>query len=161
MKPSANLIVPNSSRPCKRRSSQTTREPASRSRTHRRQSLVLRLVHEMQTSDRDSRLMEKSTNGKPSGKRPWGKQVQGVNFRGNQCASCKLDIQCKILEDNSAALAMATKVLLPKRQPPRTKLVKVKHHHFRNHVANGKISLHTVASANQVAGITQSLCNWT
>ncbi|KAI2513026.1 hypothetical protein MHU86_1317 [Fragilaria crotonensis] len=58
-------------------------------------------------------------------------------------------IHCKVFEDNSGALAMAQ---VPKMRP-RTKHLNVKYHHFRSHVANGDISLHAVASADQEADI--------
>ena len=59
-------------------------------------------------------------------------------------------VTCKVFEDNGAgALEMAR---TPKMRP-RTKHINIKYHHFREAVANKQVTLHSVASADQVADI--------
>jgi hypothetical protein len=58
-------------------------------------------------------------------------------------------VHCKVFEDNSGALEMGR---LPKMRP-RTKHICVRMHHFREHVRQGKISLHKIPSRYQLADI--------
>jgi hypothetical protein len=58
-------------------------------------------------------------------------------------------IHCKAFEDNSGALEMAR---MP-RMRPRTKHINVSYHHFRSHVANGKITVHAVSTEDQIADL--------
>ena len=58
-------------------------------------------------------------------------------------------VHCKVFEDNSGALEMAR---MPKMRP-RTKHINVKMHHFREHVANGDISIHAIGTLEQLADI--------
>jgi len=58
-------------------------------------------------------------------------------------------LHCKAFEDNSGALELAK---TPKMRP-RTKHINIKYHHFREHVRTGLISIHKVASENQLADI--------
>mmetsp|Transcript_28700 Transcript_28700/g.41073 ORF Transcript_28700/g.41073 Transcript_28700/m.41073 type:complete len:760 (+) Transcript_28700:1583-3862(+) len=61
----------------------------------------------------------------------------------------KVDIHCKIFEDNSGALELAK---VPKMRP-RTKHLNIKYHHFRQHVQSGLLSLHAVTTEQQIADI--------
>ena len=56
-------------------------------------------------------------------------------------------LHCKVFEDNSGALEMAT---TPKFRP-RTKHINVKWHHFRDYVERGQISIHPIDTTNQLA----------
>ena len=58
-------------------------------------------------------------------------------------------VTCKVFEDNAGALEMAR---TPKMRP-RTKHMNIKYHHFREAVANKQVTLHSVASEDQVADI--------
>jgi hypothetical protein len=58
-------------------------------------------------------------------------------------------VHCKVFEDNSGALEMGR---LPKMRP-RTKHICVRMHHFREHVRNGRISLHKIPTRFQLADI--------
>jgi hypothetical protein len=58
-------------------------------------------------------------------------------------------VHCKVFEDNSGALEM---VRLPKMRP-RTKHINVRMHHFREHVRQGKITIHKVPSRYQLGDI--------
>ncbi len=63
-------------------------------------------------------------------------------------------IHCKTFEDNSGALQLAR---LPKMRP-RTRHINVKYHHFREAVAQGKISIQHVASKDQLGdALTKNL----
>ena len=60
------------------------------------------------------------------------------------------DSHCRVLEDNSGAYEMAR---LPKMRP-RTRHLNVKLHHFREDVRLGRISIHKIATDEQLADIT-------
>jgi hypothetical protein len=63
-------------------------------------------------------------------------------------------IHCKTLEDNSGALQLAR---LPKMRP-RTRHINVKYHHFREAVAQGRVSIQHVASKDQLGdALTKNL----
>ena len=64
-------------------------------------------------------------------------------------ASMPPTVHCKVFEDNSGALEMGS---LPKMRP-RTKHICVRMHHFREHVRQGKLSLHKIPSRYQLADI--------
>ena len=61
----------------------------------------------------------------------------------------RVDIHCKIFEDNSGALELAK---VPKMRP-RTKHLNIKYHHFRQHWQSGLLSLHAVSTEEQIANI--------
>ena len=56
---------------------------------------------------------------------------------------------CKAFEDNSGALEMAR---MP-RMRPRTKHINCAYHHFRSHVALGKITIHAISTEDQVGDL--------
>jgi hypothetical protein len=63
-------------------------------------------------------------------------------------------VHCKTFEDNSGALQLAR---LPKMRP-RTRHINVKYHHFREHVAQGKVTIQHVASKDQLGdALTKNL----
>jgi hypothetical protein len=58
-------------------------------------------------------------------------------------------VHCKVFEDNVGALEMSK---LPKMRP-RTKHIGVRMHHFREHVRQGKLTIHKVPTELQLADI--------
>jgi hypothetical protein len=56
-------------------------------------------------------------------------------------------VHCRVFEDNSGALEMAT----THKYRPRTKHLNVKLHHFRDYVTRGEISIHPIDSTLQQA----------
>ena len=58
-------------------------------------------------------------------------------------------VHCKVFEDNSGALEMSR---LPKMRP-HTKHINIRMHHFREHVREGKISIHKIPTDYQLADI--------
>jgi hypothetical protein len=74
------------------------------------------------------------------------KEMQGLGF---DLTEDKPKVHCKVFEDNSGALIMATE----HKTRPRTKHLNVKYHHFRDHVVRGDITIHPVESSSQHADI--------
>ena len=68
-------------------------------------------------------------------------QEQGVNIMNGQA-----EIKCKVFEDNSGALTIAT---LPKIRL-RTKYINTKYWHFKEHLEQGKINIHPVSTKDQI-----------
>ena len=70
------------------------------------------------------------------------------------CITQKLHptFHCKIFEDNSGAIYLATGVKHPKMRP-RTKHIIIKYHHFRHAVAKGDVTVEHIASEDQLADI--------
>jgi hypothetical protein len=58
-------------------------------------------------------------------------------------------VYCKAFEDNLGALEMAR---MP-RMRPRTKHINVAYYHFRSHVAEGKITIHAIGTADQIGNL--------
>ena len=56
-------------------------------------------------------------------------------------------VRCRVFEDNSGALEMAR----VHKYRPRTKHINVKYHHFRDHVSDGKITIHPIGTNEQPA----------
>jgi hypothetical protein len=68
---------------------------------------------------------------------------------GIAVASPKTKILCKLFCDNSGAVEL---IRLPKVRP-RTKHINVKMHHFREHVASGRVTVQYVPTTDQQADI--------
>ena len=68
---------------------------------------------------------------------------------GIDVAPTTTKILCKLFCDNSGACEL---IRLPKLRP-RTKHINTKMHHFREHVASGRISVQQVTTEEQVADI--------
>ena len=64
---------------------------------------------------------------------------------------------CKVFEDNSGAIYLATGVKHPKMRP-RTKHINIKYHHFRNKVMDGTLSIHQVPTQDMLADILTKNC---
>ena len=58
-------------------------------------------------------------------------------------------VHCKTFEDNSGALEIAKEYKIR----PRTKHINLRYHHFREHVTRGDISIHPIATSDQIADI--------
>ena len=71
-------------------------------------------------------------------------QEQGISMMDS-----KAKINCKVFEDNSGALNIAS---MPKMRP-RTKYINIKYWHFREHLEQGKITIHPVSTKDQIADI--------
>ena len=66
---------------------------------------------------------------------------------GFQVTSEQAKVHCRVFEDNSGALEMAT----VHKYRPRTKHLNVKLHHFREYVESAEISIHKIHTTDQVA----------
>ena len=72
--------------------------------------------------------------------------VEDARTVGWNVAEAAPRVHCKAFEDNSAALEMAR----PPKMRPRTKHTGMRMHHFREHVRQGKISIHKIPSECQL-----------
>ena len=60
----------------------------------------------------------------------------------------------RVFEDNESAIAIANS----SKFSPRTKHIAIKYHHFRQYIKNGKISIHSIDTKEQIAdGFTKPL----
>jgi hypothetical protein len=66
------------------------------------------------------------------------------------------NIHCKVFEDNSGALVMAT----VHKSRPRTKHLNVKLHHFRDYITRKEISIHPIDTSMQLADYLTKAVNW-
>jgi len=62
-------------------------------------------------------------------------------------------IHCKVFEDNAGAIEIAN---VPKMRP-RTKLLNIKYHHFREEVRKGTISIYHTRTEDQIADVFTKL----
>ena len=80
--------------------------------------------------------------------------VRELRNNGFDYAATKPTIHCKVFEDNSGALEIAT----VHKFRPRTKHINTQYHHFRFYVESGKITIHAISTEEQRADIlTKSL----
>jgi hypothetical protein len=85
---------------------------------------------------------------------PMMELIKELSSKGVAMTSSKPEIHCKVFEDNSGAIEIAS---VPKMRP-RTKHINVKYHHFRDYVERGEISIHPIKTEDQPADIlTKSL----
>lgn len=66
---------------------------------------------------------------------------------GHKIQSVYPKVHCKVFEDNSGAIEIAT---VPKMRP-RTKHINIKYHHFRSYVENGEITIQAITTDLQPA----------
>ncbi len=66
------------------------------------------------------------------------------------------NVHCKVFEDNSGALEMAT----VHKSRPRTKHLNVKLHHFRDYVTRKEISINPIDTSMQLADYLTKAVNW-
>ena len=80
--------------------------------------------------------------------------LREIRDQGFDIKSSKPTVHCKVFEDNSGALAIAT----VHKVRPRTKHLNVQLHHFRQYVEQGDITIHKIDTTDQKADIlTKSL----
>jgi hypothetical protein len=72
--------------------------------------------------------------------------MEEMKVQGTISLSQTPTVYCKAFEDISGALEMAW---MP-RMRPRTKHINVAYHHFRSHIAEGKITVHAIGTADQI-----------
>jgi hypothetical protein len=73
--------------------------------------------------------------------------LKEMKKRSFQVTAEKAKVHCRVFEDISGALEMAT----VHKYRPRTKHLNVKLHHFREYVESGEISIHKIDTTQQVA----------
>jgi Reverse transcriptase (RNA-dependent DNA polymerase) len=66
---------------------------------------------------------------------------------GYPIATHKAKVHCRVFEDNTGALEMAT----VHKMRPRTKHLNIKYHHFRSHVDNGTITVHKIDTKENIS----------
>jgi hypothetical protein len=67
-------------------------------------------------------------------------------------------IHCRVFEDNSGAVELASSVKNPKMRP-RTRHINTKYHHFRSKVQDGLLSIHAISTEDMLADILTKVCN--
>ena len=70
-----------------------------------------------------------------------------MKLQGFPITSTTPRVKCKVFEDNSGALEMAT----THKYRPRTKHLNVKLHHFRDYVSRGDITIHKIDTQSQLS----------
>jgi Reverse transcriptase (RNA-dependent DNA polymerase)/GAG-pre-integrase domain len=80
---------------------------------------------------------------------PLMRLIQELAQAGFDVSSQSPKVHCRVFEDNSGALAMAT---TPKMRP-RTRHMNLKYHHFREAVTRGDVTIHAIDTNDQVADI--------
>jgi histone deacetylase 1/2 len=75
--------------------------------------------------------------------------IEEIKSRGITTTTGKAKVLCKLFCDNQGACEL---IRLPKIRP-RTKHINTKLHHFRDHVANGSITIQYVPTGEQIADI--------
>jgi hypothetical protein len=75
--------------------------------------------------------------------------VKELRENGFDMISVTPKVHCKVFEDNSGAIEIAS---VPKMRP-RTKHINIKYHHFRGHVDRGEITIHRINTEDQPADI--------
>ena len=65
---------------------------------------------------------------------------------------------CRVFEDNSGAIELATSAKSPKMRP-RTRHINTKYHHFRDKVMNGTLEIHPVSTNDMLADILTKITN--
>jgi hypothetical protein len=72
--------------------------------------------------------------------------------------SVKPVMRCRVFEDNSGAVELATSVKSPKMRP-RTKHINTKYHHFRQQVQEGRIEIEAIGTEDMLADILTKVVN--
>ena len=73
--------------------------------------------------------------------------IQEMQTKGFDCTATKPTVHCRVFEDNSGALEIAT----VHKYRPRTKHINNQYHHFRQYVEQGKISIKAISTELQRA----------
>ena len=75
--------------------------------------------------------------------------IKELQANGFDIMEGKPKVHCRVFEDNSGALIMATE----HKARPRTKHLNVKYHHFRDQVVKGDILVHAIDTTLQCADL--------
>ena len=75
--------------------------------------------------------------------------IQELKDKGHIDDYLKPKVHCRAFEDNSGCIEMA-KV---QKMRPRTNIINIVYHHFREAVCNKKISIHQVSTTEQLVDI--------
>jgi hypothetical protein len=65
---------------------------------------------------------------------------------------------CRVFEDNSGAIELATSARSPKMRP-RTRHINTKYHHVRDKVIDGTLEIHPVSTNDMLADIPTEITN--
>jgi hypothetical protein len=84
--------------------------------------------------------------------------IQEMQMHGCGLSATTPTLHCRVFEDNSGAVELATSVKNPKMRP-RTRHINTKYHHFRDKVQDGSISIHPVTTDEMLADILTKICN--
>jgi hypothetical protein len=80
---------------------------------------------------------------------PLMRLLEELQAAGFDVAVTKPQVKCRVFEDNSGAIELAT----VHKTRPRTKHLNVKYHHFRHHVDSGAIEVVSIKSEEQQADL--------
>ena len=84
--------------------------------------------------------------------------IQEMQRHGCGLTATTPQLHCRVFEDNSGAVELASSVKNPKMRP-RTRHINTKYHHFRSKVQDGTISIHQVSTEDMLADILTKVCN--
>ncbi len=84
--------------------------------------------------------------------------VQEMQDHGCDLTATTPRLHCRVFEDNSGAIELASSVKNPKMRP-RTRHINTKYHQFRNKFQDGNISIHPVSTEDMLADILTKICN--
>jgi hypothetical protein len=73
--------------------------------------------------------------------------IKEMQARGFDVPTTTPKAYCRVFEDNSGAIQLATVF----KMRPRTNHINTRYHHFRAHVTRGDITIHPIDSENQAA----------
>jgi hypothetical protein len=84
--------------------------------------------------------------------------VEELQDKGVIKQSVKPVMRCRIFEDNSGAVELATSIKSPKMRP-RTKHINTKYHHFRQQVQEGIIVIKAIGTEDMLVDILTKVVN--
>jgi Reverse transcriptase (RNA-dependent DNA polymerase)/GAG-pre-integrase domain len=84
--------------------------------------------------------------------------IQEMKDHGCGLTATNPQLHCRVFEDNTGAVELASSVKNPKMRP-RTRHINTKYHHFRNKVQDGTISIHPISTEDMLADILTKVCN--
>jgi hypothetical protein len=80
-----------------------------------------------------------------------------MKYQGFHVLSTTPQVHCKVFEDNSGAIELASQ----QKYRPRTKHINTQYHHFRYYVDNKEISIHHIGTDDQCADVLTKPLNAT
>ncbi|KAI2507330.1 hypothetical protein MHU86_7050 [Fragilaria crotonensis] len=84
--------------------------------------------------------------------------IQEMQENGCGLTATTPQLHCRVFEDNTGAVELASSVKNPKMRP-RTRHINTKYHHFRSKVQDGTISIHPISTEDMLADILTKICN--